>query len=257
MSESSPTPSPLNQFSWRIARRRRSRVPLRRRAYLPPFQEEPSTSETAYSPRVDTGNPELEKEHQELKTKYLQLINTVKKLEEKHRQDIEYLKSQNIKLDKMVGDAREIVTKNKADMENLRKRTRREVENVKEFAAESIISKLLSVMDHFNLALHSMESAEEVSSVIQGVSMIKKELENILEAEGLSPIEALNQPFDPNVHDAVSTTENPDQEDGTIIDVLRSGWKLKTKVIRPSMVVVNKLPDEKQTTPPPDNDSEE
>jgi molecular chaperone GrpE len=125
-----------------------------------------------------------------------------------------------------------------ADFENYRKRVLREQTALVERATEGLIEQLLPVVDSFELAIQNIGDDSDVESLRKGVELVYAELLGVLERAGLEPIAALGEPFDPNVHEAVM------QDDGAgepvVGGVLRSGWKLKGRVLRPAMVKVTK-----------------
>ena len=123
-----------------------------------------------------------------------------------------------------------------ADFQNFRKRTEKEKADVYSYANEKIMSDLLSVLDNFERALDS-ECKDDAYA--EGMKMIFKQLTDILTASGLEEIDAVGQDFDPNYHHAVLTDSNPDFDSGKVTEVLQKGYKLNSKVIRPSMVKVN------------------
>ncbi len=123
-----------------------------------------------------------------------------------------------------------------ADFENFRRRTRQEKEELSTLVAENIVLELLPVVDNFERALTSV--ADDASSVRSGVELIFRQMKSALEKLGVSAIEATGKAFDPNQHQAVMRVEDADQEDGMIVEELQKGYKVKTRVIRPSMVKV-------------------
>lgn len=125
-----------------------------------------------------------------------------------------------------------------ADYENLRRRTRQEREELLKFGSEQLIKNLLPVLDNFERALASAGDGGE--KFISGVEMIHRQLNEVLNAEGLTPIPAKGEPFDPNLHEAVMQVEDTGEPENTIAEELRRGYYLKGKVIRPSMVKVAK-----------------
>ncbi len=125
-----------------------------------------------------------------------------------------------------------------ADFDNFRKRTRKEQQEFLQYACQSLIEKLLPILDNFERALESPD--RESQAFKTGVEMIYKQLVGVLEQEGLSVIEAAAQPFDPQHHEAVMQEESDEYPDSTVIEVLQKGYKLKNKVIRPAMVKVAK-----------------
>lgn len=126
-----------------------------------------------------------------------------------------------------------------ADFDNYKKRVIKEKNDIYKYAAEDIVSEILPVLDNFERALVSIKEIEENNDgYIQGVEMVFQQLTQVLIKEGVEEIPALGETFDPNFHHAVAQENKEDYEDNTIIDVLQKGYKLKEKVIRPSMVRV-------------------
>lgn len=137
---------------------------------------------------------------------------------------------------------REAVARQRAEFDNFRKRTQREKDQIRELASETLVSKLLPVLDNMDRALSSADATTDVKSVKEGVVMIMKQLQRTLESEGLNPVDALNQRFDPNLHDALATEENADVPEGHVCEVLLPGYTFKDKLLRAAMVKVAKAP---------------
>jgi len=125
-----------------------------------------------------------------------------------------------------------------ADFENYRKRVLREQTALVERATEGLIERLLPVVDSFELAIANIGGDTDVESLRKGVELVYAELLGVLERAGLEPINAQGEPFDPNVHEAVMQEDGPGEP--RVGDVLRSGWKLKGRVLRPAMVKVTR-----------------
>ena len=127
-----------------------------------------------------------------------------------------------------------------AEFENYRKRVIKEQTALVDRATSGLVEQLLPVLDSFELALKNFDSAgsDDIESVRKGVELVYAELLGVLEKAGLSRVEAEGKPFDPNVHEAVM------QEDGdgepVVTDVLRTGYTLKGRVLRPAMVKVTR-----------------
>jgi len=126
----------------------------------------------------------------------------------------------------------------KAEFDNFRKRTVKEKEETVKYASERIIGALLPVLDNFERAIEAARSNQDYDSLAQGVEMIFRQLQKVLEDEGLKPIEALDCQFDPNVHEAV-LREACDKEENVVLEELQKGYYLKDKVLRPSKVKVS------------------
>lgn len=146
------------------------------------------------------------------------------KVEEKNPLEIENeeLKNQLIRL--------------QADFVNFRNRTERERSNALIFANEALILKLLPVLDNFNRAFGHLNVEDDV---VKGFVMIKEQLENVLKGEFLEEILSDGEAFDPNVHNAIMTESREGVESGIVLETFEKGYKIKEKVIRPSMVKVS------------------
>lgn len=127
-----------------------------------------------------------------------------------------------------------------AEFDNFRKRTQKEKEETMKYAAERVIEAMLPVLDNFERAVSSSQSNQDFKSFSQGVEMISKQIKNILVKEGLTPIEAVGQPFDPKLHDAVLQVDSVDYPENTVVEELQKGYYLKDKILRPSMVKVSR-----------------
>lgn len=126
-----------------------------------------------------------------------------------------------------------------ADYDNFRRRTRQEKEEMAKYASMQLIVQLLPVLDNFDRALAASRQSEDVEALAKGVEMVYRQLFQVLEQEGLKPIEAVGQPFNPEFHEAVMREESGEHEEDTVIEELQKGYMLKDKVIRPSMVKVS------------------
>ena len=124
-----------------------------------------------------------------------------------------------------------------AEFQNFKKRAAKEKSDIHAYANEKIVGDLLPVLDNFERAL-STETEDE--GYAKGMQLIFEQLKTALGNAGLEEIKAMDEEFDPNVHNAVMTETIEDKEDGIITKVLQKGYRLKDKVVRPSMVAVNK-----------------
>lgn len=127
-----------------------------------------------------------------------------------------------------------------ADYENRRKRQERQNADFVKFANEGLIAGLLNVMDDFERAIDSSKNSGDVNALIKGVEMIKKHLEVTLEDFGLKKIDPSGQPFDPEKQEAVAHIEDDRLAENTVIEVLRKGYELNGKVLRPAVVKVSR-----------------
>ncbi len=143
-------------------------------------------------------------------------------------------------LKEQLKEAHDLSLRSRADLENQRRRFQKEKEDLRKYAKEELMRDLINPMDHFAIALHSLESATDLESVRKGVMMIHREFGMVLKQSGLSELNPVGELFDPNLHDAVSTDYDPEKEEGVILVVSRPGWELKGRVLRPAMVQVNR-----------------
>ena len=131
-----------------------------------------------------------------------------------------------------------------ADFENFKKRATREKQDAIKFANESLLQKLVPVLDNFDMALSATQAAQgdAAQSLQTGINMIYQQLKNTLAEAGLEEVDATGKLFDPNLHEAVSQKESADVPEGTVVQQLRKGYKLRERLLRPASVVVAKKP---------------
>jgi molecular chaperone GrpE len=131
-----------------------------------------------------------------------------------------------------------------ADFENFKKRTAREKQDAIKYANQALIENLLSVLDHFDMALAAAQTgaSENAPSLQTGVAMILQQLKTTLAEAGLEEVDATGQTFDPNRHEAVSQKETIEIAEGQVLQQLRKGYKLRDRLLRPASVIVAKKP---------------
>jgi len=134
----------------------------------------------------------------------------------------------------------------KADLENLKKRYDRQLEEAKKYGNERILTELLDVVDELELAIESAHTSDSTKPLIQGVEMTLKKLRKILENEGVFPIKCVGELFDPAKHSIVSKTEEEGVDGCRIVEEIRKGYTMREKVIRPSIVKVVVQPSQSQ-----------
>jgi molecular chaperone GrpE len=131
-----------------------------------------------------------------------------------------------------------------AEFDNYRKRVNREKEEILKYGNESLLSELLPAIDHLELALKHA-TGEVNSGLVQGVEMTLKELYRTLEKFGLTRIEAEGKCFDPSVHHAMVQVEREDMDEKMVAEEMRTGYRYRDKVLRPSLVAVTAKPPKK------------
>jgi molecular chaperone GrpE len=134
-----------------------------------------------------------------------------------------------------------------ADLENYKKRAARERLETTRSAQESVLTKLLPVLDNFDMALAATNNSQAgaVDALKAGVTMINQQLRQALTETGLEEIDAAGQPFDPRWHQAVSQQECADAPEGHVVQQLRKGYKFRDRLLRPASVIVAKKPEAK------------
>lgn len=126
-----------------------------------------------------------------------------------------------------------------ADYDNFRRRTNQEKASQEKYRAQNLISDILPALDNFERAL-SVEITEDSSkSLYDGVKMVHRQLVDALKNEGVEVIETVGQEFDPHLHQAVMQVEDENFESNVVVEELQKGYKLKDRILRPSMVKVN------------------
>ena len=127
-----------------------------------------------------------------------------------------------------------------ADFENYKKNALKERDEFSKYANEKLIVKLLDVVDNLERALGSAEKSRSKRPLIEGVNMILKQLQDILKWEGVEAISAVDERFDPYKHEAVMGVTTGEHPQNAVVEELRRGYSLKSKVIRPALVKVEK-----------------
>lgn len=143
---------------------------------------------------------------------------------EKLKEDYEKLNNQYLRL--------------AADFDNFRKRQEQERENLLKFGLENTMKKMLEVLDNFDRGEKALENVEDCQQVKDSFNLVHKQTLEALTKLGLEMIEAENQDFDPNFHEAVMRTPTEEHPENTVISVLQKGYKMGDKVLRPALVNV-------------------
>jgi len=126
-----------------------------------------------------------------------------------------------------------------ADYDNFRRRTRQEKEELYKYAASDLLEKLLPVLDNFDRALATAQGGSDYDALLKGIDMIFRQFQQVLEQTGLTSMEAVGQPFNPEYHEAVMKVEDEEHEEGIVLEELQKGYMFKDKVLRPAMVKVS------------------
>ncbi|MDY6980742.1 MAG: nucleotide exchange factor GrpE [Pseudomonadota bacterium] len=131
-----------------------------------------------------------------------------------------------------------------AEMDNLRRRTERELENAHKYAVERFAQELLAVRDSLEMGVAAAEQEEaSVDKIKEGTELTLRMLEGTMDKFNIQPIDPQDEPFDPERHQAMSTVETPDKAPNTVINVMQKGYLLNDRLIRPAMVIVSRAPE--------------
>jgi molecular chaperone GrpE len=141
-----------------------------------------------------------------------------------------------------LAEQREMVLRAQAEVQNMRRRCEADVEKAHKFALEKFSGELLSVVDNLERALNAAADTggEQVKGLYEGVELTLKSFLEILSKFNIQQVNPAGQPFDPQVHQAITMVVNPNVEPNTVLDVMQKGYTLHGRVIRPAMVVVSK-----------------
>ena len=133
-----------------------------------------------------------------------------------------------------------------AEWENSRKRILREKEDAVRYAGESLLEKLLPVLDNFEMGMKAAENATDAKSIAQGLEMVLKQFQQVLKDAGVETIDSVGHKFDPHRHEALGEHESDEHPEGHVVTQLRKGYKLKDRLLRAASVFVAKPSEGKQ-----------
>jgi len=127
-----------------------------------------------------------------------------------------------------------------ADLENYRRRSKRDLDDARAETKTRVLKEMLPVVDNLERAVEHSEKGGESAAILEGVKLVLRQFLQAFERLDVTPIEAAGQPFDPNLHEAISQVETDQQPPGTIVSVLQRGYRLGDRLLRPALVVVAK-----------------
>ena len=131
------------------------------------------------------------------------------------------------------------IARAQADLENYRKRVRRDMAEERKYADMSLLRDLLPVLDNFDLAIATTEPNDTTAGLLEGVKMVKNQLMTVLQQHDCQRIDPDGEAFDPNLHEAIAQQPDGDRPQGTVLHVAKAGYRLHDRVIRPAQVVVS------------------
>jgi molecular chaperone GrpE len=149
-------------------------------------------------------------------------------------------------LDRELADMKDRLLRTLAEMENMRKRTERDVADARSYGISSFARDILGVADNMHRALQALDDElrakadDGTKALLEGVELTERELMSVLDKNGVKRLDPLNQKFDPNRHQAMFEKEDPSVPSGTVVQVMQSGYTIGERVLRPALVAVSK-----------------
>lgn len=156
----------------------------------------------------------------------------------KYKKQIHHLEKKLKEKDEEILEIKNEMLKDRAELENFKKRTQDERMKERKYANQYLVEDLLDMIDIFDAQVNKETDDEKLKKYLMGFKMINSQISEILNRYGLEKIECLHKTFDPQFHEAIETV-SVDAEDGEIVEVVRNGYMFKDRVIRPSKVKVN------------------
>ncbi len=154
--------------------------------------------------------------------------------------EVEQLKIDKEKLSAEIENLKSDYLRKNAEFQNFRKRQEKELEELRKFASEKVMIKLLDNVDNLERAIAASSETKDFDSLIKGVEMTLSQMKGIMHSEGVEAIESEGAIYNPHIHHAVMVEESENHENDQIIQVFQKAYKMKEKVIRPAMVKVCK-----------------
>jgi len=155
--------------------------------------------------------------------------------------DVDQLSQKLTEYENKLGEMRDVLLRERAEIENQRKRLQRDLEQARKFANERLLGELLPVCDSLERGL-AVDNAD-VAALREGMDLTLKALLKVAEANGLKPIDPLGQPFDPERHQAMTMVAAPGKAPNTVVAVMQKGYVLNDRLLRPALVAIAKASD--------------
>ncbi|GIS84543.1 MAG: nucleotide exchange factor GrpE [Nitrospina sp.] len=196
--------------------------------------------------KTDNDQDEVEPEEEleeKLEEDSVEEEEAVKKEEAKELSPLEQLEEQIRLKDEEILKQKDTFLREKAELENFKKRLTKEKEDFVQFANERLLKELLQIEDNLERAMAAPNATLE--SLKEGVEMIQKQFKDFLKNQKVEAIEALGKPFDPNLHEVLNQQESEEHEENTVIEEYSKGFTLNGRILRSAKVVISKKPAEK------------
>jgi len=164
----------------------------------------------------------------------------IEEVKEEAKEVEETLEEKMAKIETDLEDWKSAYARKNAEFQNFTKRKQNELEEFRKYASEKVILKVLEAVDNLERGVAASVETKDFDSLVKGVEMTLSQMHGIMNTEGVEPIEAIGKEYDPHLHQAVMTENCEEIENDHIIMELQKGYKMKERVIRPSMVKVCK-----------------
>ena len=165
--------------------------------------------------------------------------------EEIHKKEKKSKQKEHIdQLENELKDLKDKMLRNAAELENFKKRIHNERIQERKYASKHLIGEILNPLDQLDKIVNMKTDNELLKNFLIGFKMINDQIYNVLMADGLKDINALNQPFDPNLHHAIEKVSDKEKENGIVIEVVQKGYTYKDQLLRPAMVKINEWSEE-------------
>lgn len=148
-----------------------------------------------------------------------------------------------VDLASQLSETKDRLLRSQAELENFRRRSRRELDDARKYAEFDLLRDLLPVLDNVLRAIRAAEKTPEAGSLLEGFRMLASQIEKVLDAHGCAPIETEGESFDPEVHEAIMQQAVAGVPSGRIVGVASRGYRLHDRVVRPAQVIVARQPD--------------
>lgn len=153
-------------------------------------------------------------------------------------EDIQHLRNRCEEAERLASEEHDNFLRTLAEYTNFRRRAKEELDQARKFGAEDFIIRLLPILDNFDRAIKAAEEIGDFNALHGGVVLTLRQLQDLLTREGVEPIEAVGQEFDPNLHEAVMREDTDEHPDNAVVEEFQRGYTMGDRVIRPSMVKV-------------------
>jgi molecular chaperone GrpE len=157
-------------------------------------------------------------------------------------EDLEALRERTATLQQERDEFRNLLQRTRADFENYQKRSQRDLAQERRYWNSGLALELLPILDNFERAVAAAKQAGETGPLVQGVAMVQAQLRDVLKRHGVSSIDALGKPFNPDLHQAVMQQPSSEYPPNTVLQVLEEGFMIHDRVLRPARVIVSTAP---------------